>query len=332
MARILVAGAGGFIGGHLVKALLDQGHYVRGVDIKRIDDWWQKHLDVGSDQYECWSQHDLRWDSKCSNACYGMDMVYQLAARMGGIGEIETHHCDCAMNVVLSANMLLAAKERGVDRFLYSSSACVYHSHYQADTDVIALREYDIEYCGGHSPEEGYGHEKLFSEMLCRWFSEDYGLETRVARLHNVYGPWGSWQGGREKAPAAICRKVIEAVHTGKHEIEVWGDGNQTRSFMWIDDCIKGLQLIMDSDYREPLNLGSSELVTINQLVDMAEEIAGVSLQRNYNLTAPKGVRGRNSDNTRIKRLFKWEPRTPLRVGLEKTYKWIEEQYLRGRM
>jgi GDP-D-mannose 3',5'-epimerase len=229
------------------------------------------------------------------------------------------------LSVLINTHMLQAAQKFGVRRYFYSSSACVYNADKQKTFEAPSLKEEDAYPA---LAEDGYGWEKLFSERMCRHFREDYSLTTRVARFHNVYGPWGTWYGGREKAPAAICRKVIEAKVSGKHEIAIWGSGTQTRSFMYIDDCIKGVSLIMDSDILEPINLGSSEAVTINQLVDMAEEIAGIKLKRTYDLSAPKGVNGRNSDNTLIQKYLHWEPSTPLRVGLEHTYKWIHDQYL----
>jgi len=231
------------------------------------------------------------------------------------------------LSVLTSTHTLVAARDAGVKRFFYASSACVYNAEKQKQYDVVALREEDAY---PSMPEDGYGWEKLFTERMCRHFREDFGLETRVARFHNVYGPHGTWMGGREKAPAAIIRKVLEAKASGRHEIEIWGDGHQTRSFMYIDDCTKGILDLFHSDILDPINLGSSELVTINQLVDMAEEIAGVKLQRNYNLSAPKGVNGRNSDNTLIKKLLDWEPSIRLRDGMEKTFVWIEEQMLSG--
>src|SRR3984893_15580507 len=250
-------------------------------------------------------------------------MVYNLAADMGGMGFIENNKALCMISSLINTHLLMASKDAGIDRFFYASSACVYAADKQTDPDVTALKEEDAYPA---MPEDGYGGEKLFSERMCRHFREDFRFETRVARFHNVYGPNGTYDGGREKAPAAICRKVIEAKLSGKHEIEIWGDGKQTRSFQWIDDCVKGTQMIMEGDYVEPLNLGSSELVTINQLVDLVEEIGGVKLKRNYNLGAPKGVNGRNSDNTLIRKIFDWEPTTRLRDGLERTYRWIYEQ------
>jgi nucleoside-diphosphate-sugar epimerase len=241
------------------------------------------------------------------------------------MGFIETHRCLCMLSVLINTHMLMAASEEGVRRYFYASSACVYAADKQVAFDVQPLKESDAYPA---MPEDGYGWEKLFSERMCRHFREDFGLYTRVARFHNVYGPHGTWEGGREKAPAAICRKVIEALATGSNEIEIWGDGHQTRSFMYIDDCIYGIRRIMDSDIIEPINLGSNELVTVNQLVDMVEDIGGVKLQRRYDLTAPKGVNGRNSDNTMIQSRLGWQPGTRLRQGLESTYAWIHEQYM----
>ena len=249
--------------------------------------------------------------------------VYNLAADMGGMGFIENNKALCMLSVLINTQLLMAARDAGVERFFFSSSACVYNADKQRSPDVTPLKEEDA-YPG--LPEDGYGWEKLFSERMCRHFSEDFGIATRIARYHNVYGPLGTYDGGREKAPAAICRKVITSKLTGQSVIEIWGDGNQTRSFTYIDDCLKGTRALMDSDIVEPLNIGSSELVTINQLVDVVEEIAGVRLVRKYNLTAPKGVNGRNSDNTLIQKLLGWQPDTPLKVGMEHTYRWIYDE------
>lgn len=314
---ILVTGAGGFIGGHLVADLLKKGHRVRAVDHKPLDQWWQRFADV-----ESWSAN-LELLEECRRACAGVTHVYNLAADMGGMGFIEHNKALCMLSVLINTHMLMASREAGVRRFFYSSSACVYAAGKQIDPNVIALKEDDAYPA---MPEDGYGWEKLFSERMCRHYLEDFGLQTRVARYHNVYGPQGTWKGGREKAPAAVCRKVAQAKLSGVLEIEIWGDGTQTRSFQFIDDCVYGTQAIMANDIVQPLNLGSSELVTINQLVDMAEEIAGVRLKRNYKLDAPKGVKGRNSDNTLILKLLGWEPSTRLRDGLEKTYRWIHDQ------
>jgi len=255
-------------------------------------------------------------------------MIYNLAADMGGMGFIETHKAECMLSVLTSTHMLVAAKEAGVPRFFYSSSACVYNGDKQTDTNVTALKEEDAYPA---LPEDGYGWEKLFSERMARHYREDYGIATRVARYHNVYGPEGTYDGGREKAPAAMCRKVIQAKLSGKHEIEIWGDGEQTRSFMYIDDCTQGTIALAESDIIEPLNIGSDELVSINTLVDMVEKIAGIKLKRSYNLGAPKGVRGRNSDNTLIKKLMGWAPSIRLEDGMEKTYKWIYDEMTSGK-
>jgi len=318
---IVVCGGGGFIGGHLVADLLRKGHRdVRAVDIKPFDEWYQKPAGV-----EC-LQLDLQDKAACETAVRGARVVYNLAADMGGMGFIENNRCLCMLSVLINTHLLMAAKQFGAQRFFYASSACVYNADKQRDPNVTALKEEDA-YPG--MPEDGYGWEKLFSERMCRHFREDFGVQTRVFRFHNVYGPNGTWVGGREKAPAAVCRKVIEAQLSGKHEIEIWGDGHQTRSFMYIDDCLYGMDKLMQSDIVEPLNLGSDELVSINQLVDIVEGIAGVKLKRNYNLKAPKGVNGRNSDNTLIKKLLGWAPATRLRDGLEKTYRWIYDEIKR---
>jgi GDP-D-mannose 3', 5'-epimerase len=320
--KAVVCGAGGFIGGHLVKSLLENGvEVVRAVDVKPLDEWYQVTDGVES------LALDLKDQASCHVAAKGVSLVYQLAADMGGMGFIENNKALCMLSVLTNTHMLMAAKDAGVKRFFYSSSACVYNGEKQTNPDVVALKESDAYPA---LPEDGYGWEKLFSERMCRHFEEDFGLVARVARYHNVYGPHGTWNGGREKAPAAICRKVIEAKRSGKHEIEIWGNGHQTRSFMYIDDCVQGTQMIMESDIDEPINLGSSELVTINQLVDIVEDIAGVNLTRNYNLSAPKGVNGRNSDNTLILEKLGWEPSTKLRDGMEKTYRWIEQEIERG--
>jgi len=269
---------------------------------------------------------DLRIRDNCYRVCQGAAEVYNLAADMGGMGFIENNKAACMISVLINTHMIMAAKDAGtVERYFYASSACAYNTQKQQDTHSTALKEEDAYPA---MAEDGYGWEKLFSERMCRHFREDFGLYTRVARFHNVYGPHGTWEGGREKAPAAICRKVIEALATGSNEIEIWGDGHQTRSFMYIDDCIYGIRRIMDSDIIEPINLGSNELVTVNQLVDMVEDIGGVKLQRRYDLTAPKGVNGRNSDNTMIQSRLGWQPGTRLRQGLATTYAWIHEQYI----
>jgi nucleoside-diphosphate-sugar epimerase len=315
--RIVVCGAGGFIGGHLVADLLRQGKEVRAIDVKPMEEWFQVFADAESRQL------DLREKEACEQAVKDATIVYNLAADMGGMGFIENNKALCMLSVLINTHLLMAAKDAGVKRLFYASSACVYAADKQTDPDVTALKEEDAYPA---MPEDGYGWEKLFSERMCRHYREDFGMATRIARYHNVYGPQGTYDGGREKAPAAICRKVIEAKLSGNHTIEIWGDGKQTRSFQWIGDCVKGTQMIQEGDFVEPLNLGSSELVTINQLVDIAEDIAGLKLKRSYNLSAPKGVNGRNSDNTLIQKIFGWEPATRLRDGLEQTYRWIYDQ------
>jgi GDP-D-mannose 3',5'-epimerase len=319
-AKVVVCGAGGFIGGHLVRSLLDNGaNVIRAVDIKPLAGWYQALPEVENRVL------DLKDKDSCMQTAQGAEVVFQLAADMGGMGFIENNKALCMLSVLVNTHMLMAAREKGVQRFFYSSSACVYNGDKQKTPDVVALKEEDAYPA---LPEDGYGWEKLFSERMCRHFEEDFGLQCRVARYHNVYGPLGTWTGGREKAPAAICRKVIEAKTSGRHEIEIWGDGKQTRSFMYIDDCTRGTQAITESEIHEPLNLGSNELVTIDQLVGIAEEIAGIKLQRKYDLGAPKGVNGRNSDNTKIKQYLGWEPSIRLKEGLRKTYAWIESEMM----
>jgi nucleoside-diphosphate-sugar epimerase len=315
---VLVAGAGGFIGGWLVRHLRDNGFTaVRAVDNKPVDEWYQQHPGVDN------RVADLRSLEACKEAVDGIAHVYNLACDMGGMGFIEANKAACMVSVLINTHLLLAGKEAGVQRHFLSSSACIYNVNLQQRPEVTALREEDAYPA---MPEDGYGWEKLFSERMCRNFRDDYGIETRVARYHNVYGPHGTYDGGREKAPAAICRKVATAKLTGEREIEIWGDGEQTRSFMYIDDCLIGSTKIMASDILDPINLGSEELVSINQLVDVVEEIAGVRLERRYILDAPKGVRGRNSDNTLIRERLGWEPSTPLAEGMEKTYAWIYDE------
>jgi GDP-D-mannose 3', 5'-epimerase len=317
---VVVTGAGGFIGGALVASLRQQGHkQIRAVDVKPLEHWYQRTPNVEN------LVLDLNLKENCETASKNARVIYNLAANMGGMGFIEKNKGLCMLSVLINTHMLQAAVKYGVERFFYASSACVYNGDKQKTFEAPSLKEEDAYPA---LAEDGYGWEKLFSERMCRHFREDFGLYTRVARFHNVYGPWGTWFGGREKAPAAICRKVIEAKLAGKHEIEIWGTGNQTRSFMYIDDCLQGIQKIMNSEILEPINLGSSEAVSINQLVDMVEGIAGIHLKRNYDLTAPQGVNGRNSDNTLIKKYLGWEPCIPLQTGLEKTYAWIHDQYL----
>ncbi|HSM65508.1 MAG TPA: NAD-dependent epimerase/dehydratase family protein [Ilumatobacteraceae bacterium] len=316
--RILVAGGGGFIGGHLVKALVADGHEVRSVDIKPIDQWWQQHPQV-----ENWADTDLMEFDACRRATQGVDQVFNLAADMGGMGFIENNKAACMLSVLIGTHLLQAAVNNDVERLFYASSACVYAAEHQTDPNVTALKESDAYPA---MPEDGYGWEKLFSERMARHFREDYGIQTRVARYHNVYGPNGSWTGGREKAPAALCRKIAECVVEGRDEVEVWGDGEQTRSFMFVDDCVQGSRMLMESDVTDPINIGSSELVSINGLIDIISDIAGITVTRRHDLSAPQGVRGRNSDNTMILDKLGWEPSTSLRDGLEVTYAWILDQ------
>jgi nucleoside-diphosphate-sugar epimerase len=317
---IVVAGAGGFIGGAMVADLRRRGYEnIRAVDVKPIGEWYQSFEDVEN------LSLDLRRVENCEQAARGAWQIFNFAANMGGMGFIENNKALCMLSVLINTHMLMAAEKYGVARYFYSSSACVYSAYKQRDPNNPGLREEDAYPA---MAEDGYGWEKLFSERMCRHFREDYNLETRVARFHNVYGPHGTWYGGREKAPAAICRKVIEAKISGNHVIDIWGDGTRTRSFMYIDDCVKGVQMIMDSDILEPINLGSSEMVSVNQLVDMVEDIAGIKLKRVYDPTQPLGVMGRNSDNERIREYLNWEPSIPLRTGMEKTYAWIYDEYM----
>ena len=315
METILVCGAGGFIGGHLIAELRRQGQRdLRAVDKKPLDEWYQRFDEVDNRSL------NLERLPDCEQAVKGCATVYNLAADMGGMGFIELNKALCMLSVLINTHLLMASRKFAVKRFFFSSSACVYNAEKQRDPNLTALKEEDAYPA---LPEDGYGWEKLFSERMCRHFREDFAVETRVGRYHNVYGPHGTYDGGREKAPAAICRKVIEATRSGSQEIEIWGSGEQTRSFMFIDDCLEGTQMLTESDFVEPINIGSNEMVTINELVDLVEEIAGVKLKRKYNLKAPKGVNGRNSDNRLIKEVFGWEPGTRLRDGLETTYRWV---------
>jgi GDP-D-mannose 3',5'-epimerase len=319
---VVVTGAGGFIGGHLVAELRRRTHRrIRAVDIKPLDEWYQAFDDVEN------CILDLRERGACDVSAKGAHAIFNLAADMGGMGFIELHRAECMLSVLINTHMLMAARDAGVERFFFSSSACVYAADRQTSPDVVPLRESDAYPA---MPEDGYGWEKLFGERMCRHFQEDFGLATRIARYHNVYGPYGTYDGGREKAPAAICRKVIQAQISGSGTIDIWGDGEQTRSFTYIDDCLEGTLRLMTSQVDEPLNVGSDQLVTINQLVDAVERIAGVMLTRRYKLDAPKGVRGRNSDNTLIRERLGWAPSVRLEVGLRQTYYWIHQQMTQG--
>lgn len=320
--KILVAGAGGFIGGYLVKDLLSQGHEVVGADIKPLNEWYQ--FTKKSENHVA----DMGVKENAYTLSEGVDRIYNLACNMGGMGFIQNNHALCMESVLTQVHLLMAARDQGVKEILYSSSACVYPLEIQCevkDATSQGLRESDAYPA---NPEDGYGWEKLFSEIITHYFGVDFNIDSRVCRYHNVYGPYGTWEGGREKAPAAICRKVIEAQLSGNHEIEIWGDGEQTRSFMYIDDCIKGMSLIWDKGDARPINLGSDEMVSINGLVDIIEDIAKTKVKRNYNLEAPQGVRGRNSDNTMVKEVLGWAPSILLRDGLEKTYRWIKKEMI----
>jgi GDP-D-mannose 3',5'-epimerase len=321
MDSCVVAGAGGFIGGHLVADLIAQGVDVRAVDVKPLDSWFQ--LSPSAENLVA----DLRDRETCRRAVDGSQQVFNLAADMGGIGFIEGNKLDCMLNVLINTHLLLAARDAGVERYFYASSACVYAAGKQDKPDSVGLVEADAYPA---MPEDGYGWEKLFSERMCSHFDQAVGMDVRVARYHNVYGPFCSYEGGREKAPAAICRKVAAAQLSGEHTIEIWGDGRQARTFTYIDDCLTGTQLISASDVREPLNLGSSETVTIDQLVDLVEAVAGVRLGRRYRPSAPQGVRWRSSDNTLIRKQLGWEPSTPLADGIEATYRWVHDQMRAG--
>ena len=318
---VVVCGAGGFIGGHLTADLLRQGfEKVRAVDIKPPTQWFQKFDEADNRSL------DLREKENCYRALEGADHVYNLAADMGGMGFIENNKALCMLSVRINTHLLMAARDNDIDRYFYSSSACVYNQELQSTSDVEPLSEEDAYPA---LAEDGYGWEKLFSERMCRHFREDFGLTTRVARYHNVYGPFGTYDGGREKAPAALTRKAIQAKFSGDYSIVIWGDGTQTRSFMYIDDCVKGTQKIMHSGITDPINLGSDELVTINELVDVIEEAVGVDLEREYDLTKPQGVDGRNSDNTKILNELDWAPPTTLEKGMAVTADWIEQEMRR---
>ena len=319
--RIVIAGAGGFIAGALTRYFHDQGfRAIRAVDKKPLPEWYQRAPGV-----ECLCL-DLSREESCKRACEGAVEVYNLAADMGGMGFIERFRIECLRSILINTHMIEAAWRAGAQRYFFSSSACAYNTTLQEDPRSRALKESDAYPA---MAERGYGWEKLMSEMFCQEYWAERGLRTAIARFHNVYGPFGTWDGGREKAPAAICRKVIEAKDTGDKRIVIWGDGHQTRSFMYIDDCLKGIDMISHCDelIATPINLGSSELVSIDDLVTLAEEIGGIRLEREHDLEAPRGVAGRNSDNTMIQRILKWEPKTPLREGLARTYAWIEERY-----
>lgn len=320
---ILVAGAGGFIGGWLVRSLTEKGYLdVRAVDVKPLGEWFQ--LFPGLENRSL----DLRSLDSCRQAVDGRRWVFNLAADMGGMGFIENNKALCMLSVLINTHLLQASKEQAVTRFFFASSACVYAADKQDSPEILGLQESDAYPA---MPEDGYGWEKLFSERMARHFDEDFGIAARVGRFHNVYGPHGTWDGGREKAPAALSRKVAQAKLSGDHQIEIWGDGEQTRSFTFIDDAILGTELLMASNTNQPLNIGSEEMVSINQMVSLLEEISGVSLTRLHDLDAPRGVRGRNSDNRLIREHLSWSPQVSLREGMEKTYAWIYDQVSKQR-
>ena len=316
-----VAGAGGFIGGHLVNRLINNGHNVVAVDVKKKEEWFQIN-DSSKNFFEC----DLKVLKNCQDTVEDIDVIINLACNMGGIGFITSYKAECMLSVLINTNLLMQAKERKVKKYFYSSSACIYPTNIQSDQKSVALKE---ETAYPANSEDGYGWEKLFSERMCKHFYEDFNLEVRVARFHNCYGPYGSWYGGREKAPAALTRKFVEAKIKEKNEIEIWGNGEQVRSFMYVDDCLDGVLKLIDSNFRDPINIGSSEDVTINEMADILEKISGVKPKRKYKLDAPRGVFNRNSDNTLIRKVLKWEPSIKLADGLKATFDWIFKEYKR---
>jgi GDP-D-mannose 3',5'-epimerase len=321
MSKFLVCGAGGFIGGHLVKRLMDQGHEVVCADIKPYEYWFQIF-----DKNKNFS-FDLKEYENCLIVTKDIDYVYNMACNMGGMGFIENNKAECMLSVLINTNMLRACLKNKIKKYFFSSSACVYNVDKQNKTFIPGLKEIDAYPA---QPEDGYGWEKLFSERMCRHFSEDFGLDTRVVRYHNVYGPYGTFDGGREKAPAALCRKIIEAKLNNKKTIDVWGDGNQTRSFLYIKDCLEGTEKVFNSSSQDVFNVGSSEQVSINQMIEIIEDIACVKFEKNYQLNKPRGVRGRSSDNLKVRMQLQWEPLIDLRTGLEKTYRWMSEQIISG--
>ncbi len=317
--KILIVGAGGFIGGHLVKRLLDDGNYIVATDIKPREYWFQEFEKV-----ENHFSMDMKDIGNCRKVAKNIDYVFNMACNMGGMGFIENNKAECMQSVLINTNLLISCKESSVERYFFSSSACAYNKTKQQDVFIEGLRETDAYPA---DPEDGYGWEKLFSERMCRHFMEDYGLQVRVARYHNIYGPFGTYDGGREKAPAALCRKIIKAKKNNKNEIEVWGDGMQTRTFLYVDDCIEGTLRLFESDYSGPVNIGSDEQVSINQMIEIIEGISGVKkLNRIYQLDKPKGVRGRSSNNDLVKKILNWSYKIKLREGLKKTYNWISSE------
>ena len=321
MKKILVTGGGGFIGGHIVKKLLEQNISVRAVDIKPFNNWYQLHEKCENFQL------DMTIKENCYKMVKGCNEVINMACNMGGMGFIENNKALCMLSVLVNTHMLMACKDFKIKKYFFSSSACAYNTDLQKNKNITGLKETDAYPA---MPEDGYGWEKLFSERMCRHFYEDFGLETRIARFHNIYGPYGTYDGGREKAPAAICRKIALAKINNIKHIDVWGDGEQTRTFMYIDDCLEGTKKIFNSDFTDVFNLGSDEQVSINQMIDMIEEVSDHKVERKYQLDKPKGVRGRSSDNSFIQEKINWAPNIKLKIGLEKTYKWIYNQIMSG--
>ena len=317
--KVLIVGAGGFIGGHLVNKILKNGNEVVASDIKPKEYWFQDF-----DNVENHYATDMKDISNCRKVTQGVDYVFNMACNMGGMGFIENNKAECMQSVLINTNLLIACKENKVQRYFFSSSACAYNKDKQQDVFIEGLKEEDAYPA---NPEDGYGWEKLFSERMCRHFQEDYGLEVRIARYHNIYGPYGTYDGGREKAPAALCRKIIEAKKNNKDTIDVWGDGEQTRTFLYVDECVEGTLRLFDSDFSEPVNIGSDEQVSINEMIGIIEEISGVfKFKKNYQLDKPKGVRGRSSNNDLVKKVLNWSYQMSLKEGLTKTFRWIDEQ------
>ena len=318
--KILIVGAGGFIGGHLVRKLLNDDNSIVAADIKPKEYWFQDF-----DNVENHYATDMKDISNCRKVTQDVDYVFNMACNMGGMGFIENNKAECMQSVLINTNLLIACKENEVQRYFFSSSACAYNKDKQQEVFIDGLKEEEDAYPA--NPEDGYGWEKLFSERMCRHFQEDYGLEVRIARYHNIYGPYGTFDGGREKAPAALCRKIIEAKKNKNDTIDVWGDGEQTRTFLYVDECVEGTLRLFESDYSEPVNIGSDEQVSINQMIGIIEEISGSpKFKKNYQLDKPKGVRGRSSNNDLVKKVLNWSYQMSLKEGLSKTYKWIDEQ------
>ncbi len=317
--KYYIAGAGGFIGGHLVNRLINDGNKVTAVDLKKKDDWFQIN-DKAENFFDC----DLKILKNCENTVKDIDIIINLACNMGGIGFITSYKAECMLSVLINTNLLMQAKEKKIKKFFFSSSACIYPTNIQSEQKSVALKE-DTAYPA--NSEDGYGWEKLFSERMCKHFFEDFNIDVRIARFHNCYGPNGSWFGGREKAPAALARKFVEAKIKKTNQIEIWGNGEQVRSFMYVEDCLDGILRLIDSNFRDPINIGSSEDVTINQMADILENISGIKPERSYKLDAPRGVFNRNSDNTLIKKTLNWEPSIKLVDGLKITFDWIFDEY-----